>query len=119
MSDGKTKAIELIKKGEKILSWNENTQKLESKSVLNAFRKETKKVVEIRLTNKLIQTTPDHPFWIINKGWIEAGKLNIDDKLLDEHKQEVSIISLKIIDKEIPVYNLEVEDNQAVIKQNR
>jgi hypothetical protein len=80
---------------------------------LNAFRKNTKQIVQIQLANKLIETTPDHPFYVQSKVWIEEGKLNINDKLFDEEHKLISIVSLKTVDEISPVYNLEIEDNHT------
>ncbi|MDX1920966.1 MAG: Hint domain-containing protein [Candidatus Caenarcaniphilales bacterium] len=114
LADGSTKAIETLKKGDKVLSWNEKTNKNEARTVLNAFRKETKQIVELKLKNgKFIETTPDHPFYVQSKGWVEAGKLNINDKLFDKGHSELAIESLKIVDRVVPVYNLEVEGNHT------
>jgi hypothetical protein len=114
MADGSIKVIESVKAGDKVLSWNESTGKNELRTVLNAFRKETKLIVELKLSNgKLIETTPDHPFYVSKRGWVEAGKLNLNDKLLDEAHSEVQIQSINIVGKQVPVYNLEIEGNHT------
>ncbi|MDX1920776.1 MAG: Hint domain-containing protein, partial [Candidatus Caenarcaniphilales bacterium] len=90
------------------------TNKNEARTVLNAFRKETKQIVELKLLNgKFIETTPDHPFYVQSKGWVEAGKLNVNDKLLDEKHSELLIKSIEIVDHSVPVYNLEIEGNHT------
>ncbi|MDX1920249.1 MAG: Hint domain-containing protein [Candidatus Caenarcaniphilales bacterium] len=114
LADGSFRAIETLKKGDKVLSWNEKTNKNEERTVLNAFQKETKQIVELKLQNgKFIEATPDHPFYVQNKGWVEAGKLNTNDKLFDEQHLELSISSITIVDRSVPVYNLEIEDTHT------
>ena len=57
-------------------------------------------------------TTPNHPFWVVNKGWIEAAELNVGDILTQYNGSYVLVtdISIELLDSPIKVYNFEVED---------
>jgi len=59
-----------------------------------------------------LKTTDDHPFWVPERGWIEAGDLNVGDNVL-QHDQAAATIGATDYEPHpegIPVYNFETED---------
>lgn len=68
----------------KVLSYNENTRKNEFKSVISGTSKGFREVMEIEIEKgKSIRGTPDHLFYVKEKGWVKACNLQIGDDLLD------------------------------------
>lgn len=59
-----------------------------------------------------IDTTTNHPFYVIDKGWVAAGDLSIGDEvyLIDGSTAYVIGAELEKLDEPIKVYNLEVAD---------
>ncbi len=59
-----------------------------------------------------IDTTTNHPFYVIDKGWVAAGDLIIGDEvyLIDGSTAVVTGFELEKLDESIKVYNLEVAD---------
>jgi hypothetical protein len=115
MASGEQTAIEKIKIGDYILSWNEKTKEIEKKIVKQTFEKQTEKLLEIKLANgKTIRATPEHRF-SVNDKWVQLQELKINDELsiLKTNKQsteKVKIVSTREVAGET-VYNFEVEDN--------
>lgn len=107
------KAIENIRPGDVVLSYNEKDQRGEFKKVTRIFEKYTKELIHIRLNNEKITTTLEHPFYVIGKGWIAASRLTINDKLLQSNGKSATIQSLETekLTTSQKVYNFEVEDN--------
>ena len=59
-----------------------------------------------------IDTTSNHPFYVIGKGWVTAGELEAGDEVyrLDGSTAVVTGSELERLDEPVKVYNLEVED---------
>jgi len=59
-----------------------------------------------------IETTPTHPFWVIGKGWVAAGDMEVGDKvyLYSGEGREIKELKFEHLDSPIKVYNFEVED---------
>ena len=59
-----------------------------------------------------IDTTTNHPFYVIDKGWVAAGDLVVGDEvfLIDGSTAFITGAELEKLDESIKVYNLEVAD---------
>ena len=59
-----------------------------------------------------IITTVDHPFYVKDKGFINAGELKINDELLDSNGNILLIenFAIELTEKPVTVYYFQVED---------
>ena len=59
-----------------------------------------------------IVTTVDHPFYVNNRGFVNAGELKVGDELLDSSGNVLLLESFEIelTDEPTTVYNFQVED---------
>ena len=59
-----------------------------------------------------IITTVDHPFYINNRGFVNAGELAIGDELLDSNCNVILVenFDVELTEKPVTVYNFQVED---------
>lgn len=59
-----------------------------------------------------IDTTANHPFYVIGKGWVAAGDLVDGDEVYNLDGSTSTIIGseIEVLDEPVLVYNLEVED---------
>ena len=59
-----------------------------------------------------IVTTVDHPFYVQGRGFVEAGKLLVGDKLLDVNGNVLLVenLDVELTDDSVKVYNFQVED---------
>ncbi len=109
--------IEDIKVGDLVLSKNEYTGEVDYKRVLGTFNKKAKKLIKMKINGEFFESTPGHRFWSIDKNsstggnWVEASKLGKKSQLLnsDNMIQSIKSISEVEVEKEITVYNFEVE----------
>lgn len=69
MSDGTTKAIEDVKVGHQILSYNVYTNRVEPDMVVTTSKPVVNTIAEITVDGQFIWCTPDHPFYVQDKGW--------------------------------------------------
>ncbi|MDX1921095.1 MAG: polymorphic toxin-type HINT domain-containing protein [Candidatus Caenarcaniphilales bacterium] len=105
--------IEKIKVGDEVLSFNEKTQELEWKVVLETFKRKKNKVFKITLVDKtLIKPTEEHPFFVSGT-WLAAKDLRVGMKLLNKDLEEVKILLIEeeSFESAIDVYNFSVEGN--------
>ena len=105
-------AIENIKEGDKVLSTNTDTFETTHKSVLDTYIRKTSLLIHVWVDGKKTSVTPNHPYWVIGKGWVNAGELSAGDQL---RKPEGDLVSIQRIEFEelktsVTVYNFEVED---------
>lgn len=105
------KNIEDIKSGDYVYSYNLDTNKKELKKVLETFIHQKDEIYTLKVNNQLIHTTEEHPFYVINKGWVNTKKLNFDDKLLSIKKGTTNIQNISKRKNKTYVYNIEVENN--------
>ncbi len=107
------KNIEDIKIGDKVYSYNLNNNSLELKKVLNTIKSNTIDTYKVTIGGKTVEMSPKHQLYIIDKGWVRAYDLNVNDKLLDVNGKQVSISKIEYIkyDSPIDTYNLTIEGN--------
>ena len=112
------KNIEDIEVGDKVLSYNEKTNKTEYKEVLKLFVHENYEnyMYELTINGKILKVTGEHRIYIknnygINGEWIEVKDLKVGDKLMDKDNDIYMISSIKRYKYNNTVYNFEVEDN--------
>jgi len=105
-------AIEQIKAGDKVWAKNPDTGEIALKSVVQTFVNETDELVHVFANGEEIVTTPEHPFYVANKGWISAIQLRAGDILVSLNGSLVVLekIQHEILEAPITVYNFEVED---------
>jgi intein/homing endonuclease len=128
LSDGSLLAIEKIKKGHEVLSFNEASGKVESNSVLAVRTKMANKLVRYILSNSvIIESTDDHPFYV--NGYniasfnplvttekynfeIDIDQIQVGDVLNLQDGGEVVIEYIEV-DEDVHerVYTFEVENN--------
>jgi hypothetical protein len=106
------KHIKDIEIGNDVYSENPETGEKGLKKVKNVFTNETKEIIHIYLGQEEIKATPNHPFWVEEKGWIAAGELQAGDKvrLYNGNVINVDKTIAKKLEENIKVYNFEVED---------
>jgi len=74
------KTIEKLKIGDRVYSYNIESKKVELDVVLQTMVRETSELLEIELENGVkITITPEHPVYVLDKGWVEAKDLNEHD----------------------------------------
>ena len=74
------KPIEEIKAGDYVYSTDPETGENEYKEVLRTFRKESDVIIHIFVNGEEIETTPVHPFWVVDE-WVSAKDLEAGDIL--------------------------------------
>ena len=105
-------AIEKIRAGDKVISTNADTFETEEKTVLETYIRWTDKLIHLVINGEELITTETHPFYVKERGFVNAGKLLIGDPLLDVHGNILVVENTRIeyLDEPETVYNFQVED---------
>jgi hypothetical protein len=107
-------AIETIKVGDYVLSWKESNDKREYRKVLNTFIRETNTIYRLTYEDEtVLETTWNHPFYIQDKGFVEARYLKAGDLSVTSNGKTLKLASIQIEDRIETVYNFEVEDTHT------
>lgn len=75
-------AIEDIREGDLFWAQDPETGEKALKRVVQTFVNETTELVRITVNEEIITSTPEHPFYVKNKGWTSAEELRIGDVFL-------------------------------------
>lgn len=116
-ADGTQKPIEEVKKGDAVLSWNEEDDSFKPSIVNEIQIKNHSNLYELHLEDgKILYPTANHPFWIKGKKWATASgldELNMGADILVEgdyvystDKKWIKVEKIIGIDGEFKTYNL-------------
>ena len=107
------KNIEDIKIGEKVYSYNLDTNELELKEVIDTIESSTIDTYKMTVGDKTVEMSPRHQIYIIDKGWTRAYDVKSGDNMLsiNGEKIEITNIEYKKYDEPINTYNLTVDGN--------
>lgn len=104
--------IENITNDTMVYSFDPNTLEVSEKQVEDVFVKESNKLIDIEVNGETIKTTPDHPFYIPQKGFTRAIELRAGDELYTVNGEYVVIekIQHEILEFPVKVYNFRVAE---------
>jgi len=107
--------IEDVRVGDLVWAYDELTGQLEKRQVTALFRSQTDHLRVLTLESQSgerqrIETTDEHPFWVVGYDWQDAQLLRPGDRLLEPDQSLVTVIAS---DREehpdgLTVYNFEV-----------
>ena len=106
-------AIENIKAGDMVLSRNPETGEISYKKVEISFVNQANKLAHVTVNGETIVSTHDHPYYVKNRGFVNACDLWIGAELIDRkgviHPVE-QIYRENLSEDSVNVYNFKVED---------
>ncbi len=104
--------IEEIEAGDRVFAENPETGEKGIRTVVQTFVNETDELVHVTVNGEVITTTPEHPFYVPQKGWTGAIHLRAGDILVLSNGEYVVVekIEHELLESPALVYNFEVED---------
>jgi RHS repeat-associated protein len=111
-ADGE-KRIEDVVAGDEVLSADVERgagDRLHRQQVTRTFVHDAPAVLDIRVGNTTITSTPEHPFWVVGRGWRPAGELQPGSTLQTKDGRDLRVASVRRREGSFKVYNLEVSD---------
>jgi hypothetical protein len=106
------KRIDEIKVGDKVWAYDIFTGETALKEVTTFYVHEVDEILHLHTSCGDIDTTTNHPFYVLEKGWVAAGDLYEGDEvhLIDGTTAIVTGAEIEKLEDKILVYNLEVAD---------
>ncbi len=105
-------SIDSLKIGDVVISFNDSLKTYNKKKILSTLNYVRDSIYTFYLSNEIIKTTPDHPFYI-NQKWILARNIKQGDKLSTYNKSTINVDSIKLDILNTNVYNFIVEDDHT------
>jgi RHS repeat-associated protein len=103
------KAIEELRLGDWVLSWDEETGEVIERPVTELFQRETSAIIDIFIGIEKISCTTDHPFWVQGQGWVLAFQLKSGSVLRNREGQTLVVDVVRRRDEVTQVYNVEID----------
>jgi RHS repeat-associated protein len=101
--------IEQIRAGDLVLSAEPATGKQSFQRVARTFVSESDRILTIVTEDgRCVETTPEHPFFVVSKGFVEAKRLARSDLLVDEKGRFHAVLEVTERAERATVYNFEV-----------
>jgi RHS repeat-associated protein len=111
MAGGKTKPIETVRRGDRVMSRDPHSGRTEGKRVVRTFGHQNARTLILRLASgERITTTPGHPFFVKGKGFTLAGRLAVGNAIVTRAGPPVGIADIETHSPRANVYNFEVAD---------
>ncbi len=103
LSKDKNKKIFDVKIGDKLLTYNENKELVET-TVVDVFSREVEQWYELLIEDVIYFVTPEHPFFT-NRGLIEAKYLIVGDEILHCQPYDKNVFRMMT---DNPMYNKDI-----------
>ena len=106
------KPIEEIRPGDRVFASDPGTGESGYKEVVQTFENKTEELVHIHVNGDEVVSTPNHPFYVPQKGWTSAVDLKAGDILVLSNGEYVIVekVQHEILEAPVKVYNFEVQD---------
>lgn len=100
--------IETIHVGDRVWSMDQHSGETMLQPVLQTFINSGTDFVILNLNGEQIKTTPAHPFWVADRGWVLAADLVDGDQLLTDDGPTGVSIAGAVSGNPVPVFNFDV-----------
>ena len=96
--------------GDKVLAWDELTESTGYFLVTATTAHWDPVIVKLTVDGETIETTPEHPFYVEEKGWTQAGELVVGDAIRQADGTPSVVIDVVFETTPALMYNLTVAD---------
>jgi len=107
--------IEEIKAGDMVWSFDPETLEVSEQVVEETFIRQNSSLVKMTAGKEIITSTTDHPFYVMQKGFVPAIDLRAGDVLVTVNGEYVVVekIQHELLEKPVNVYNFRVAKNHT------
>lgn len=93
-----------------MLAWNEETGELSFERVTATIKHTDEIVVHLTIDGEEIETTPEHPFYVEGKGWVNAEELQLGDEIRKANRSTGEVESVTTEETSQEMYNLTIDE---------
>jgi RHS repeat-associated protein len=103
-------AISKLEEDDQVLAYNEQLQATDFYSVTVAYSSEHHVLTNLRIAGEELETAPEHPFFVLLRGWVAAGNINTGESVrrADGSYGEVEALEHEV--RTARMYNLTVAE---------
>ncbi|MEM9102902.1 MAG: polymorphic toxin-type HINT domain-containing protein [Pseudomonadota bacterium] len=102
-------AIEQVKVGDKVWSYNEESGEVELNLVSALLNRIAAGTLLLTIDGDFIETTAEHPFYVESRGWIKAEDLRVGDDIRTYEGHSIIIDEIKLQQQPARVFNFTVD----------
>ena len=105
-------SIEEVRAGDYVYAQDVETGETDYQPVLQTYINQTEELYTVTIEGEEIQTTPGHPFYTEEEGWVSAKDLEAGDKVTTADGEEATVdkVEKEELDEPVNVYNFNVMD---------
>jgi len=118
LTKGGFKPIEQIVVGDSVYSYNMEKNFIELSKVVKSFERKTQEIYELTTSNQKIYVTAEHPFYVVDSGWVKAKDLQSGAVLKTKDGSIERVITSVLKRYPETVFNIEVEGNHNYFVTN-
>jgi hypothetical protein len=107
-TDSGQKPIEQISIGDQVWARDLDSGRSRLRTVVGLFSKPADELLTITAGAATLEVTPQHPFWVVGRGWLNAGDLAVGDRLQSLNGAQPPVVSISARAVATTVYNFEV-----------
>ena len=100
--------IEELRPGDLVWTCDPETGTVFLAEVLEAYRRTSDHLIVLTVGDEEIETTSEHPFWVVGRGWTKAGALIAGDALRTLGGTALPVKHIERRDGIVTVYNIRV-----------
>jgi hypothetical protein len=100
--------IEAIRTGDLVWAFDTETGVTGLFTVTSIFSHPTNALVEVVVDDEMVRATPEHPFWVDDKGWVGAEDLAPGDCVRTLSGGCQRVINVQVVFTDVQVYNFTV-----------
>jgi hypothetical protein len=93
-----------------VFAYNESTGEVVEETVTAVHVHTDPVIIHLVIDGELIETTPEHPFFTRDEGWVAAGELDTGDAVMTAALDFGFVESVTALDEPQTMYNLTVDD---------
>lgn len=102
--------IEALEIGDRVWALGQATARDGLKPVTRIISSKTTNIILLTVEDTVIETTSEHPFWVLNKGWILASDLVVGDGIRNRNGDVLTIQKQRTLHAPTIVFNFEVDE---------
>jgi len=100
--------IEEIRPGDRVWAWNEASDEVTLRPVVNRFIHRRSEVFEISVGQDVLKVMGEHPFYVGDIGWTPARDVRSGDEFVSSENRALVVDAIEKQEGEVLVYNFEV-----------